>query len=71
LAIGARHFQAITSIIQAAEEFKAMIAASGADLRGDGRELLEAKVIERLAGNEYPTKNQVRAAVTAVMAAGK
>ena len=41
-----------------------MIAAMGADLHGDGRELLEAKVIERLAGNEHPTKNQFRAAVT-------
>jgi hypothetical protein len=27
-----------------------MIAVMGADLHGDGRELLEAKVIERLAG---------------------
>ena len=50
---------------------KAMIASMGADLHGDGRELLEQKVIERLAGNKHPTRNQVRAAVTAVMAAGK
>jgi hypothetical protein len=53
------------------KEMKQMIAASGANLHGHGRELLEAKVIERLAGNEHPTKNQVRAAVTAVLAAGK
>ena len=48
-----------------------MIATSVADLHGDGRELLEAKVIERLAGNDHSTKNQVRAAVTAVLTAGK
>ena len=57
--------------VHLSKEFKAMIAASGADLRGDGRELLEAKVIERLGANSHPTKNQVRAAVTAILAAGK
>ncbi len=50
---------------------KAMIAVMGADLHGDGRELLEVKVIERLAGNSHPTKNQVRAAATEVLTAGK
>jgi hypothetical protein len=49
------------------KEMNQMIAASGASLGGDGRELLEAKVIERLAGNDHP----VRAAVTGVLAAGK
>jgi hypothetical protein len=53
------------------KEHKTMIAASGADLHGDGRELLEAKVIERLSHNSHPTKNQVRAAITATLAAGK
>ena len=53
------------------KEMKQMIAASDANLHGDGRALLEAKVIEHLAGNEHPTKNHVRAAVTAVLAAGK
>ena len=53
------------------KEMKQMIATSVADLHGDGRELLEAKVIERLAGSDHPTKNQVRAAVTAVLTAGK
>ena len=57
--------------VQLTKADKAMIAVMGADLHGDGRELLEQKVIERLVGNDYPTKNQVRAAVTAVMAAGK
>jgi hypothetical protein len=57
--------------VQLTKEMKAMIAASGADLHGDGRELLEAKVIERLGNNKHPTKNQVRAVVTAVLAAGK
>jgi hypothetical protein len=59
----------VTAILT--KEQKVMIAAMGADLHGDGRELLEAKVIERLAGNEHPTKNQFRAAVTAVLAEGK
>ena len=57
--------------VQLTKEMKAMIAVMGADLHGDGRELLEAKVIERLGSNEHPTKNQVRAAVTTVLAAGK
>ena len=57
--------------VQLTKEHKAMIATSGAELHGDGRELLEAKVLERLSGNDRPTKNQVRAAVTAVLSAGK
>jgi hypothetical protein len=58
-------------MVQLKKSDKAMIAVMGADLHGDGRELLEQKVIERLAGNSRPTKNQVRAAATEVLTAGK
>jgi len=49
----------------------AMVNAAGADLKGPARDDLIEEVRHRVEHIKLPTKNQVRAAVTAVLMKGK